>query len=246
MSKELLQWFNQNTPVSDLQLDEYCIRNSKIVTANERRLLMLLQFERLEDFRKTLIPGEGPYSPGKVKVSPNTLHKIYGFTREQVIMMFQILRGEPPKVNTLCFWGPSNCGKTLLVRALCAPFMTGYIARDSGVNVHWLSNCMHKNLLRWEEPIITFEIKEDLKLILGGEPIAVNEKNKPIVVKENRTPVLMSTNIAWWMSYNDPAYLNRMLIVNLHRPVESVTHENICNDDINYYLSRVYAGDYRK
>lgn len=168
-------------------------------------------------------------------IGRNTLHSLFGFSREDVEVMFKIISRDIPKQRGLVFYGPSNCGKSILANALCLPFAPGYIQRDSGANVHWLENIYRKSIILWEEPSVHMTNIEDTKLILGGEKIAINRKNKHIVERLNGAAVIVTTNRAFW-EYDREALLNRIVIFNFSRPVESVTNKYIHPGEILDYL----------
>lgn len=243
-TSDIEKWFIQNIPVELEDFNRYVKLHQLKVSTAERECLFLKQFYALEQMLVQVAPGIGCYSWKwkDVKVAPSVLHSIYKFKRSDVVAIFQILRKETYKINAIIFWGRSNAGKTIMVNALCKPFMCGYIERQSGVNIHWLSNTRNVNLIRWEEPIINCEISEDLKLLLGGERMLVNDKYYAPHCKTNRTPILMSTNKAWWLQYRDEAYINRMWIIRCDQRVENHTSEKITPEDIYCYLDHVYTG----
>lgn len=149
--------------------------------------------------------------------------------------MFKVIARDIPKKRSLVFYGDSNCGKSLLANALALPFSPGYIQRDGGTNVHWLENIYRKSLVIWEEPSIHMTNIEDVKLLLGGEKIVINRKNKHLVERLNGAAVIITTNKEVWY-YDEKALRNRMVIFHLKVPVESVTHSIITPGEILDYL----------
>lgn len=168
-------------------------------------------------------------------VGRQTIHKIFNFSRQDVIDIFRIIARDIPKRRTVVFYGPSNCGKSLLANALAKPFSPGYIQRDGGTNVHWLENIYRKSLILWEEPSIHMTNIEDVKLLLGGENIVINRKNKHLVERLNGAAVIITTNREFW-EYEPETIKNRCYIKYLSVSVESVTKQQLHLGEILDYL----------
>lgn len=166
--------------------------------------------------------------------------EIWPITPEEIKNIVHILAKETNKVNTICFWGPSNAGKSILQRSIMKPWEPGSIQRDGGMNLHWLENTIFKTFIVWEEPIVNCEIKEDMKLVLGGERVTVNPKNKPLLYKEHRSPLVITTNIPFWMSDTTGSYLNRMYIIKLSNLLESKTDKHIDELSVLKWLVNLY------
>lgn len=162
------------------------------------------------------------------------LHAAWNLSSDDVIRIICILQGKLNKINTICFIGISNAGKTLLSRAITKYFIRGGIQRDSGVNLHWLSNIPFTNVICWDEPIVCADIKEDLKLVLAGEPIIINQKNKPLFFHEGKIPVIMTTNTAWWGG--ETVYENRMFILPFGKTLTTYVTNILTDTDIYNYL----------
>lgn len=169
------------------------------------------------------------------------LHRVYKFNKSDVQCMFEILSRTIPKKRCLCFYGPSNTGKSLLANGLLYPFAPGYIQRDGGTNVHWLEHIYRKSFILWEEPSIHMTNIEDTKLLLGGERIAINRKNKKIIERINDPAVIVTTNRSFW-EYDKNALLNRMTVYTLSVPISAYVKEYITPVDIITYLCCVYDG----
>lgn len=171
----------------------------------------------------------------------NLLHSIWNLDTATVRLWFDIICRKDPKRRTIVLYGNSNTGKSLLVKALTYPVAPGYIVRDSGANVHWLENIHRKNILVWEEPSIHLTIIEDVKLLLGGEEIPINRKNKPIITRPSGPSVIISTNKQFW--YQDPQpLLNRIFISEFTTNVSQLTSDYIEIGEIIDYLCQVYDG----
>lgn len=176
-------------------------------------------------------------------IGRNILHQIYNFSKEDVTTIFNCIMRNFYKKRTLVFYGPSNCGKSLLANALCLPFSPGYIQRDSGTNVHWLENIYRKNLILWEEPSIHMTNIEDVKLLLGGERIIINRKNKHLVERINRPCVIISTNKQFW-EYEPNTLKSRIIIFYMYNEIDTITKKFITNHDVLDYLCAIYEGSF--
>lgn len=171
-------------------------------------------------------------------IGRDKLHQIFNLSCDDVITIFSIITRSIPKKRGIVFYGPSNCGKSLLANALCVPFAPGFIQRDSGTNVHWLENIYRKSIVIWEEPSIHMSNIEDTKLLLGGEKIAINRKNKHIVERLNGAAVIVTTNKQVW-KYDEAPILNRIYKKEFATPVESVTQSIITPGEILDYVCSV-------
>lgn len=172
------------------------------------------------------------------------LDHLYGLSKQDVVNFVRVLAKDTNKINTICFYGASNTGKSILARALLLPWEPGCIQRDGGMNLHWLENTLFVNYVIWEEPIVNCEIKEDLKLVLGGERVAINKKNKPLCYKDHRSPMIITTNQPFWFVDSTQAYINRMIIAHLTIPVNTVMGTtNLKEADVLRYLIDLYERD---
>lgn len=179
----------------------------------------------------------GDYKP---TLDVSLLDAIFKFTPSDISYMFDVLCRKTPKKKTLVFYGPSNCGKSLLANALLAPIAPGYIQRDGGTNVHWLENIYRKSVILWEEPSVNMSIIEDVKLLLGGETIPINRKNKQIIERPAGPAVVVTTNNQFWY-YQPDTLENRITIYELTTQVGGIVGETyIKKNDIIYYILDVY------
>lgn len=142
------------------------------------------------------------------------LHEVYNFTKDTVINIANILGRAIPKRRSLVLYGKSNTGKSLLGNAIVYPFACGYIQRDGGTNVHWLEHIYHKSFILWEEPSIHLTNIEDTKLLLGGEKIVINRKNKSLLERINSPAVVVTTNRPFW-EYERDTIDNRIFRITL-------------------------------
>lgn len=173
----------------------------------------------------------------------NDLHKLWKLQQQTVQEWFGILARADPKIRTVTFVGRSNSGKSLIAKALTAPFAPGYIQRDGGTNVHWLENLYRKSVILFEEPSIHMSNIEDLKLVFGGERIIINRKNKQLIDRPPGPAVIVTTNKEFW-HYDPEPLLNRMRIYTFDTKVDSIIPGYIENESVIRYLCDVYDGRY--
>lgn len=177
---------------------------------------------------------------GREYYEADQMHELFKLKKETVHEWFALLSRCLPKKRGLVFYGPSNTGKSLLARALTSGINCGYIQRDGGTNVHWLENIYRKNCIIWEEPSVHMVNIEDVKLLLGGEPIVVNRKNKCIISKTNDPPVIITTNFHFW-NYQPETLLNRISKYAFHRKIDS-KGKYLGRRQITSYVLDVYDG----
>lgn len=105
----------------------------------------------------------------------------------------QILNKELNKVNCLRLIGVPNSGKTLLANCIVAPFITCYNNNHGSENEFYLSNMLNKSIILCEELYITIATAEDMKSVLGGQPLDIAKKfsEKQLL---SRTPVIITSN----------------------------------------------------
>lgn len=124
------------------------------------------------------------------------------------------------KKNVLCLKGISNSGKSCFIRGLTELFSTGNVV--NGGNFQF-SHCIGKELLLWEEPLITSEISETCKVIFEGYPTSVAIKYKDARTLD-RTPILITTNRDIWhyCSHNKEALKNRIFEFNFNSSADNL------------------------
>lgn len=221
----------------DLALDlgvfktPYSVRQDKI--------MRYLDLERRLDgnpdaWLETLVPFRETLTSERFE----ELDKDFRLTPSQVYEWFCILARKYKKRTSIVFYGTSNSGKSLLANALVAGVAPGMIQRDCGANDHWLEHIYMKSVLLWEEPTINMINIEDVKLILGGESIIVNRKNKSLLERTNPASVIITTNRQFWQY--DPATLkNRCWIYDFGN---SLSSKNIyTKNEIVSYLCDLYG-----
>lgn len=105
----------------------------------------------------------------------------------------EILNKETNKINCLRLIGVPNSGKTLLANLICEPFIVCYNNNHGSENEFYLSNMLNKSIILCEELYITIATAEDMKSVLGGQPIDVAKKfNEKQLL--SRTPVIITSN----------------------------------------------------
>lgn len=240
---QLVSLFGEKEEYSSF--DVHCLRELEKVKQRDIQRYLLLKY--LDIDHKLTIGGADYIVTCWERLASTSceyeeqLNSIYKLTPIQVYNIVRVLGRQTQKVNTLCFHGTSDAGKSLLARSILSPWEPGSIQRDGGMNVHWLENTLQRNFLLWEEPIVNCEIKEDLKLILSGERITVNPKGKPIVYKEKRSPLIITCNSQWWLIDQTNAYVNRMYLLSFHNKVSSHIDKLVETKHILRYLLNLYG-----
>lgn len=222
----------------DLALDLKILGKIDAIDLKVRQYLKLEELLKISDpcvWRELL----DPYTEANEN-QEQILHSNFLLKREDVQRWFEVLCRKDPKKRTIVFYGPSNAGKSLIARALLYPVAPGYIQRDGGTNVHWLENIYRKSVILWEEPSIHMSNIEDVKLLLGGEEIAINRKNKPILTRTNPAAVIVTTNKAFW-HYESQPLKNRIEIYNFNSKNINIVFSI---KTIIKYICDVYDGRY--
>jgi len=99
------------------------------------------------------------------------------------------------KRNTLCFRGVSNAGKSQLMATFTQWIVGNHYGKPSNnKNSNFpFDNCVNKRMILWEEPMITIDNIEDVKLIMGGEELRADIKFDSMM-NVGKTPVIITTN----------------------------------------------------
>lgn len=114
------------------------------------------------------------------------------------------------KRNVLSLKGPSNCGKTYFIRPLADIFNWGEIVQGGQF---MFQNCINKELLFWEEPLIGSDYADMCKRVFEGMTTQVNVKFKAAQTLY-RTPIIITTNkdVAYYCESESDAFANRMCL----------------------------------
>nr|QKE54959.1 MAG: nonstructural protein [Parvoviridae sp.] len=128
------------------------------------------------------------------------------FIMDFLNVMFKI----SDKVNVLALQGPSNTGKTTFIRPLADIFNWGEIVQGGQF---MFQNCINKELMIWEEPLIGPDFVEMCKRVFEGMTTQVNIKFKAPQTLY-RTPILITTNKDVWhyCEADKAAFENRMFL----------------------------------
>lgn len=118
------------------------------------------------------------------------------------------------KINTLVFQGATNTGKSLLANLITDNLLVGLVSRASDQSAFAFQNLVNKRVALFEEPRITQQNVNDMKLLLGGE------KSLDVQVKHQdseplpRTPVIITTNddLGQWVPSTDAEPLHSRTI----------------------------------
>lgn len=114
------------------------------------------------------------------------------------------------KRNVLTIQGPSNTGKTTFIRPLAEILNWGEIVQGGQF---MFQNCINKELLLWEEPLIGQDYVEMCKRVFEGMTTQVNIKFKAPQTLY-RTPIIITSNKdVWYYCDSDATALkNRMFL----------------------------------
>lgn len=107
--------------------------------------------------------------------------------------LHKVLSKSDSKINCFRMIGTPNSGKTLLANCIVDPFVCCYNNNHGSENEFYLSNFLNKSIILCEELYITIATAEDMKSVLGGQPIDVAKKfNEKQLL--SRTPVIITSN----------------------------------------------------
>ncbi len=158
-------------------------------------------FERLTQDEVKQIKYEIKYEPDKI-FQTNSIYQLLEYqnlSTDQIILfgtiLPQILNKRPAKKNCVWIHGKSNCGKTILIQS----FLDSFYKDNYGVpnndprSSFPFNDCCNKRIIFWDEPNITPQNIENVKLLLGGQnmPCEIKYRNSQFL---RRTPVLIASN----------------------------------------------------
>lgn len=104
-----------------------------------------------------------------------------------------VLEKTHEKVNSFRLVGLPNSCKTLISNCIVEPFITCRMNNHGSENEFYLSNMLNKSIIQCEELYVTIATAEDLKSVLGGQPIDIAKKfNEKQML--SRTPVIITSN----------------------------------------------------
>nr|CUU97699.1 hypothetical transcript [Hymenolepis microstoma] len=105
----------------------------------------------------------------------------------------QIMDKKTAKINTLCFQGQTNTGKTLLANLITSHLLIGTVCRRGDQTAFHFDNLLNRTVALMEEPRITIGAKNDYKCLLGGDRFEVDVKYGARQFLA-RMPVIATTN----------------------------------------------------
>lgn len=107
--------------------------------------------------------------------------------------LYKVLNKVDNKLNCIRIVGTPNSGKTLIANCIVEPFIVCYNNNHGSENEFYLSNMLNKSIILCEELYITIATCEDMKSVLGGQPIDIAKKfNEKQLL--SRTPVIITSN----------------------------------------------------
>lgn len=128
------------------------------------------------------------------------------------------------KHNVIAIQGGSNAGKTTFIRPLLDLFNFGEVVSGGQF---MFQNCINKEILIWEEPLIGHDFVEMCKRVFEGMSTQVPVKYRAPQTL-HRTPILITTNKDIWhySTADEDALRNRMLLYYFTEPAESFRHRD--------------------
>lgn len=108
--------------------------------------------------------------------------------------VYEIVDKKRPKKNTLYIVGSPSSGKNFIFDSLAAFCLNvGHIGNFTRSNQFPFNDCKSRRLLIWNEPNFMPSAIDTMKMILGGDPCAVNIKFEAHYTLP-RTPIIMLSN----------------------------------------------------
>jgi phage/plasmid-associated DNA primase len=119
--------------------------------------------------------------------------------------------------RALIFHGPSNTGKTDLIKTMSGLLTDNPIATPIGAldGTHGLMEFQRKAPWVLHEAFngAKWHFSDIVKSILSGDPVQINIKNGPVVTKRIRQPIFWGTNYPPQFKEATRAIINRMVVV---------------------------------
>lgn len=149
--------------------------------------------------------------------------KCHSFFKFWCILRYQLLPADeflldfmnifcriPKKHNVLCLQGPSNAGKSAFFKPLFEIANPGEIVAGGQF---MFQNCINKDILVWEEPLIGSDYVEMCKRVFEGMSTQVPVKFRAPQTL-HRTPIFITTNkdVWYYCSGDESALRNRMIL----------------------------------
>lgn len=138
---------------------------------------------------------------------------------DQNIDLWKFVEGTIPifdkkrkKKNTIVFHGEKNSGKTLIAQSLCESMLSYGIITNNASASFTFQDVLDKRSMLIEELVIGANQTEEMKSIMGGEPVMIQVKCKPQAYLD-RTPVVITCNTYPWCAVGGgPIYEARCLM----------------------------------
>lgn len=111
--------------------------------------------------------------------------------------MKTVLTQRGGKKGGLYLQGPPSCGKTIVVKLMCAYYNfidVGIIPHTSDTDKFMFQDCLNKNILVAEELALTDIGADQLKLVLEGHFLASTETKGKGRQKIRQTPTVITAN----------------------------------------------------
>jgi phage/plasmid-associated DNA primase len=135
--------------------------------------------------------------------------KISNFARDVVA----VINKRSGKKNCLWLQGVSNAGKSQVIGSLLNAYFPNTMGtpNNSPRTTFTFNDCMYKRVILWEEPNITIDNIEDVKIILGGQDCRIDAKYQSSAVMQ-ATPFFITSNKHLWAltQGNKQELLNRV------------------------------------
>lgn len=147
-------------------------------------------------------------------------------TKEDLRTIDEVMDAKTNKVNTLCFVGNSDSGKSTVAKVLTQHFVCACIGQAGNASQFIFQDIPNKRIVHHEECIVVPTLVDDYKNIFEGSTrMTVNVKNKRNQMITHRTPVITTSNqLPWseWCSSSDPIFRNRTRIIDMNVPIMKV------------------------
>ncbi len=158
---------------------------------------------------KELKKGDGKIYKYLKEVQKWDDKKISSFARDVVA----VINKRSGKKNCLWLQGVSNAGKSQIIGSLLNAYFPNTMGtpNNSPRTTFTFNDCMYKRVILWEEPNITIDNIEDIKIILGGQDCRIDAKYQSSAVMQ-ATPFFITSNKPLWAltQNNKPELLNRV------------------------------------
>ena len=155
--------------------------------------------------------SEQNIDPGNIISIARTLHEEEKFANDAIVWIFDYFAQQrlcivdffakvyivfaklAKKVNTIYISGPTNTGKSMLIKLLTGPLNSTRLNRQGDASAFYFENLINAKIGVMEEPTLSATTINSWKLLLGGEDYVTDRKNSS---KETitRIPFLITAN----------------------------------------------------